>query len=167
MLARWRAYQALGKRIWIYRRTLHSRFVFYLVSLFGVLTSAVLVLLLLSGFLNPLDHELEKFMDYELQNRRQSLERQMDTLAAHGVNFSKQLSETILWTLQQQGTTLEQLNGHPKLLQNIQHNAYHVVYDTMEKASCSGAFYLLNASVDPKEKTAAHHNTYNLSLIHI
>ena len=161
MLARWRAYQALGKRIWIYRRTLHSRFVFYLVSLFGVLTSAVLVLLLLSGFLNPLDHELEKFMDYELQNRRQSLERQMDTLAAHGVNFSKQLSETILWTLQQQGTTLEQLNGHPKLLQNIQHNAYHVVYDTMEKASCSGAFYLLNASVDPKEKTAAHHNTYN------
>ena len=161
MLARWRAYQALGKRIWIYRRTLRSRFVFYLVSLFGVLTSAVLVLLLLSGFLNPLDHELEKFMDYELQNRRQSLERQMDTLAAHGVNFSKQLSETILWTLQQQHTTLEQLNGQPKLLQNIQRNAYHVVYDTMEKTSCSGAFYLLNASVDPKEGAAAHHNTYN------
>ena len=91
MLARWRAYQALGKRIWIYRRTLHSHFVFYLVSLFGVLTSAVLVLLLLSGFLNPLDHELEKFMDYELQNRRQSLERQMDTLAAHGVNFPNSL----------------------------------------------------------------------------
>lgn len=161
MLARWRAYEALGKRIWMYRRTLRSRFVFYLVSLFGVLTSAVLVLLLLSGFLNPLDHELEKFMDYELHNRRQSLERQLDDLAAHGVNFSRQLSETILWTLQQQHTTLEQLNGQPKLLQNIQRNAYHVVYDTMEKVSCSGAFYLLNASVDTKARATTHHNSYN------
>ena len=147
MLARWRAYQALGKRIWMYRRTLRSRFAFYLVSLFGILTSAVLVLLILSGFLNPLDHDLEQFMAYELRTRRQTLERQLDNLAAHGVNFSQQLSEAVVWTMKQQGSSLEQLNGQPKLLQHIQMNAYDLVLDTMEKANCSGAFYLLNASV--------------------
>ena len=161
MLARWQAYQALGKRIWMYRRTLRSRFAFYLVSLFGILTSAVLVLLILSGFLNPLDHDLEQFMAYELRTRRQTLERQLDNLAAHGVNFSQQLSEAVVWTMQQQGSSLEQLNGQPKLLQHIQMNAYDLVLGTMEKANCSGAFYLLNASVVQEKNGGVSYDTYN------
>ena len=147
MRTRWQAYQAFFKRILFARRTLRSRFALYLISLFGILTSAVLVLLLLSGFLNPLDHDLEQFMDYELKNRKHSLERHLDSLAAHGINFSQQLSEAIVWSMQQQNLTLQQLNGHPKLLQRIQMNTYDIVTDAMQKTSCSGAFYLLNASV--------------------
>ena len=59
MRARWQAHLALFKRILLERRTLRSRFAMYLVTFFGILTSAVMVLLILSGFLNPLDHELE------------------------------------------------------------------------------------------------------------
>ena len=69
MLTRWQAYEDFFKRILLERRTLRSRFAMYLVTLFGILTSAVMVLLILSGFLNPLDHDLEKFMDYELWPR--------------------------------------------------------------------------------------------------
>lgn len=147
MRTRWQAYQTFFKRIFFERHTLRGRFALYLVSLFGILTSAVLVLLILSGFLNPLDHDLEQFMDYELKNRKHSIERQLDNLAAHGINFSQQLSEAILWTIEQEHSSLEQLNGQPQLLKNIQLNTYDIIRDAMEKTSCSGAFYLLNASV--------------------
>lgn len=160
MLTRWQAYEAFFKRILLERRTLRSRFAMYLVTLFGILTSAVMVLLILSGFLNPLDHDLEKFMDYELNNRRQDLKRQMDNLAAHGINYSQQLSEAILWTMEQHNISLQQLNGQPHILQAIQTNAYDIVHDAMEKTSCSGAFYLLRASVGP-QKQGEQSTTYN------
>lgn len=160
MRARWQAHLALFKRILLERRTLRSRFAMYLVTFFGILTSAVMVLLILSGFLNPLDHELEQFMDYELNNKRQSMERNMDNLAAHGINFSQQLSEAILWTMAQHNVTLKQLNNKPELLQAIQANSYNIVEDAMSKTSCSGAFYLLNASV-AQEKKGEHPRTYN------
>lgn len=115
MLTHWQAYEAFFKRILLERRTLRSRFAMYLVTLFGILTSAVMVLLILSGFLNPLDHDLEKFMDYELNNRRQEFERQMNKLAAHGINYSQQLSEAILWTMEQHNLSLQQLNGQPHI----------------------------------------------------
>ena len=160
MRARWQAHLALFKRILLERRTLRSRFAMYLVTFFGILTSAVMVLLILSGFLNPMAHELEKFMDYELHNKSQSMERQMDNLAAHGINFSQQLSEAILWTMAQHNVTLKQLNNKPELLQAIQANSYNIVEDAMSKTSCSGAFYLLNASV-AQEKKGEHPRTYN------
>ena len=152
MLTRWQAYEDFFKRILLERRTLRSRFAMYLVTLFGILTSAVMVLLILSGFLNPLDHDLEKFMDYELNNRRQELKRQMDNLAAHGINYSQQLSEAILCTMEQHNLSLQQLNGQPHILQAIQTNAYDIVHDAMEKTSCSGAFYLLRTSVGPQKQ---------------
>ena len=133
MLTRWQAYEDFFKRILLERRTLRSRFAMYLVTLFGILTSAVMVLLILSGFLNPLDHDLEKFMDYELNNRRQELKRQMNKLAAHGINYSQQLSEAILCTMEQHNLCLQQLNGQPHILQAIQTNAYDIVHDAMEK----------------------------------
>ena len=160
MLTRWQAYKAFFKRILLERRTLRSRFAMYLVTLFGILTSAVMVLLILSGFLNPLDHDLEKFMDYELNNRRQEFKKQMDNLAAHGINFSQQLSEAILWTMGQHNMTLQQLNGHPRILQDIQANSYDIVNDAMEKTACSGAFYVLHASVTP-QKQGEQSTTYN------
>ena len=160
MLTRWQAYKAFFKRILLERRTLRSRFAMYLVTFFGILTSAVMVLLILSGFLNPLDHDLEKFMDYELNNRRQEFKKQMDNLAAHGINFSQQLSEAILWTMGQHNMTLQQLNGHPRILQDIQANSYDIVNDAMEKTACSGAFYLLHASVTP-QKQGEQSTTYN------
>ena len=160
MLTRWQAYEDFFKRILLERRTLRSRFAMYLVTFFGILTSAVMVLLILSGFLNPLDHDLEKFMDYELNNRRQEFKKQMDNLAAHGINFSQQLSEAILWTMGQHNMTLQQLNGHPRILQDIQANSYDIVNDAMEKTACSGAFYLLHASVTP-QKQGEQSTTYN------
>lgn len=160
MLTRWQAYEAFFKRILLERRTLRSRFAMYLVTLFGILTSAVMVLLILSGFLTPLDHDLEKFMDYELNNRRQELKRQMDNLAAHGINYSQQLSDAILGTMEQHNLSLQQLNGQPHILQAIQTNAYVIVHDAMEKTSCSGAFYLLRASVGP-QKQGEQSTTYN------
>lgn len=160
MLKRWQAYEDFFKRILLERRTLRSRFAMYLVTLFGILTSAVMVLLILSGFLNPLDHDLEKFMDYELNNRSQEFKKQMDNLAAHGINFSQQLSEAILWTMEQHNLSLQQLNSQPHILQAIQTNAYDIVHDAMEKTSCSGAFYLLRASVGP-QKQGEQSTTYN------
>ena len=85
----------------------------------------------------------------------------MDNLAAHGINFSQQLSEAILWTMEQKKVSLQQLNGKPQLLQAIQTNSYDIVADAMSKTSCSGAFYLLNASVAQEKRGGEPPKTYN------
>lgn len=54
------------KKIWQSRRSLRSRFVYYLASLFLVGVTSLLLLLNAIGVLQPLNYDLERFMNYEL-----------------------------------------------------------------------------------------------------
>lgn len=148
-----------SKRIWQTNRSLRGRFVIYLTSLLLVAASALLLLLNVVGILQPLNYELERFMDYELDARASDIERQMSSLAAHNTDLAQQLGREIEQVMDAHnlGSNYAALNNKPELLAEIQERSYSVLTSKMQQSPCSGALYLVNASVNTKRKE----QTYN------
>ena len=147
------------KKIWQSRRSLRSRFVYYLASLFLVGVTSLLLLLNAIGVLQPLNYELERFMDYELDAHTNDIKRQMDSLAAHNTDLSQQLANEIEQTMYMfgLGTDFAKLNDNPQVLSAIQERSYNVLTSKMQQSPCSGVLYLVDASINTKTPT----KTYN------
>ena len=140
------------KKIWLQNRSLRGRFLLYLFSLVSVLISALLLLLGILGIVRPLDYDFEQYLDYELNFRSNSLSRQMNALGAHGMDLSEQLAYDIEAALNTQGLStdmsIEALNNQPEVLYAIQSATYNTLAEKMQASFCSGALYLVNASVN-------------------
>ena len=147
------------KKIWQSRRSLRSRFVYYLASLFLVGVTSLLLLLNAIGILQPLNYELERFMDYELDAHTNDIKRQMDSLAAHNTDLSQQLANEIEQTMYMfgLGTNFAKLNDNPQVLSAIQERSYNVLTSKMQQSPCSGVLYLVDASINTRTPT----KTYN------
>ena len=147
------------KKIWQSRRSLRSRFVYYLASLFLVGVTSLLLLLNAIGILQPLNYDLERFMDYELDAHTNDIKRQLDSLAAHNTDLSQQLANEIEQTMYMfgLGTDFAKLNDNPQVLSAIQERSYNVLISKMQQSPCSGVLYLVDASINTKTPT----KTYN------
>ena len=154
-----KVFPAQQKKIWQSRRSLRSRFVYYLASLFLVGVTSLLLLLNAIGVLQPLNYELERFMDYELDAHTNDIKRQMDSLAAHNTDRSQQLANEIEQTMYMfgLGTDFAKLNDNPQVLSAIQERSYNVLTSKMQQSPCSGVLYLVDASINTKMPT----KTYN------
>lgn len=140
------------KKIWLQNRSLRGRFLLYLFSLVSVLISALLLLLGILGVIRPLDYDFEQYLAYELNFRSNSLSRQMNALGAHGMDLSEQLAYDIEAALNTQGLSadmsIDALNNQPEVLYAIQSATYNTLAEKMQASFCSGALYLINASVN-------------------
>ena len=147
------------KKIWQSRRSLRSRFVYYLASLFLVGVTSLLLLLNAIGVLQPLNYDLERFMDYELDAHTNDIKRQLDSLAAHNTDLSQQLANEIGQTMYMfgLGTDFARLNDNPQVLSAIQERSYNVLTSKMQQSPCSGVLYLVDASINTRTPT----KTYN------
>ena len=147
------------KKIWQSRRSLRSRFVYYLASLFLVGVTSLLLLLNAIGILQPLNYDLERFMDYELDAHTNDIKRQLDSLAAHNTDLSQQLANEIEQTMYMfgLGTDFAKLNDNPQVLSAIQERSYNVLTSKMQQSPCSGVLYLVDASINTKMPS----KTYN------
>lgn len=124
--------------------SMRRRFFLYILS---IITSIVLVLLLLLnvfGVLRPADSELERALKQQLDNTADILDNEMEQLAAVAVAFSNELSECIA----AQDTPFDELRNDPDALQKLQSDTYNTVYNHMRRAECSGAFYILDTTVN-------------------
>ena len=147
------------KKIWQSRRSLRSRFVYYLASLFLVGVTSLLLLLNAIGILQPLNYDLERFMNYELDAHTNDIKRQLDSLAAHNTDLSQQLANEIEQTMYMfgLGTDFARLNDNPQVLSAIQERSYNVLTSKMQQSPCSGVLYLVDASINTRTPT----KTYN------
>lgn len=147
------------KKIWQSRRSLRSRFVYYLASLFLVGVTSLLLLLNAIGVLQPLNYDLERFMNYELDAHTNDIKRQLDSLAAHNTDLSQQLANEIEQTMYMfgLGTDFARLNDNPQVLSAIQERSYNVLTSKMQQSPCSGVLYLVDASINTRTPT----KTYN------
>lgn len=147
------------KKIWQSRRSLRSRFVYYLASLFLVGVTSLLLLLNAIGVLQPLNYDLERFMNYELDAHTNDIKRQLDSLAAHNTDLSQQLANEIEQTMYMfgLGTDFAKLNDNPQVLSAIQERSYNVLTSKMQQSPCSGVLYLVDASINTRTPT----KTYN------
>lgn len=140
----------IGKEIWHNKRSMRGRFIIYLLSLVLLAGSAMLILLNVIGIVQPPSHDIDRFLEYELNTRTNDIKRQMNALAAHNIDLSQQLQNDIDRVMLEQGiyNNYDALNNNPEALTAIQQATYQTLAAKMQQAPASGALYLLNASVN-------------------
>lgn len=140
----------IGKEIWHNKRSMRGRFIIYLLSLVLLAGSAMLILLNVIGIVQPPSHDIDRFLEYELNTRTNDIKRQMNALAAHNIDLSQQLQHDIDRVMLEQGiyNNYDALNNNPEALTAIQQATYQTLAAKMQQAPASGALYLINASVN-------------------
>lgn len=140
----------IGKEIWYNKRSMRGRFIIYLLSLVLLAGSAMLILLNVIGIVQPPSHDIDRFLEYELNTRTNDIKRQMNALAAHNIDLSQQLQNDIDRVMLEQGiyNNYDALNNNPEALTAIQQATYQTLAAKMQQAPASGALYLINASVN-------------------
>ena len=140
----------IGKEIWHNKRSMRGRFIIYLLSLVLLAGSAMLILLNVIGIVQPPSHDIDRFLEYELNTRTNDIKRLMNALAAHNIDLSQQLQNDIDRVMLEQGiyNNYDALNNNPEALTAIQQATYQTLAAKMQQAPASGALYLINASVN-------------------
>ena len=128
--------------------SLRRRFVLYVTS--AIVTSVVLLLLLLSlfGVLNPVNSRIDAHLDDQLDNHVVQMERDVDKLAAYSLSFSEQMEAVIEDYLTEHDLSFGDLTNDIDALTALQVKAFGTVYTNIRIAPCSGAFYILNTTVN-------------------
>lgn len=134
----------IGKEIWHNKRSMRGRFIIYMLSLVLLAGSAMLILLNVIGIVQPPSHDIDRFLEYELNTRTNDIKRQMNALAAHNIDLSQQLQNDIDRVMLEQGiyNNYDALNNNPEALTAIQQATYQTLAAKMQQAPASGALYL-------------------------
>lgn len=88
----------IGKEIWHNKRSMRGRFIIYLLSLVLLAGSAMLILLNVIGIVQPPSHDIDRFLEYELNTRTNDIKRQMNALAAQLGSSCRMISTALCWS---------------------------------------------------------------------
>ena len=132
--------------------SMRKRFILYIISAISMLLALVLVLLNLFGVLNFGRHRLLEMLDYQVTSSSINIEHDFDDLAAYAVSFAEQLESELHHYLTDNGISFEDLENNPVALNELQSQLYDTVYLNMQLSPSSGAFYLLNTTVNSNSK---------------
>lgn len=123
-----------------------------------ILTVGFMMLFILSftGAFSNQERRLQECLEYQLEYLDVSLSRQLDDLTAQSITLSKQLSNEITQLLEVNGMTVSELDNQPELLEKLQFAMYEKLYTTLQVCECSGAYFLLDATVNTEAENAGH-----------
>lgn len=137
--------------------SMRRRFVTYIISAIALVLFLILLLLSLFGVMNPANGQIVNVLDAQLSSYASSIEHDYNEVAAHTLSFSKQISDHVEAFLEENQYAFEDLKDDANALSDLQSNLYSTVYLNMQLAPASGAFYILDTTVNGQ----AHPQFYN------
>ena len=140
--------------------SLRKRFLQYIVSAVATILALTMVLLNLFGFINSANVQIMRDLDAWLTNSADSIEQDCDDLAACAISFSHQLESQIQNFLVEQQLQVDDLQDNTQARTDLQQKLYDTVYLNMQVAPASGAFYILNTTVNSASETPLFNGIY-------
>lgn len=140
--------------------SLRRRLTVYLVALCCAVALLSFFMLNLLGLVNPIEHQLEDTLVQQLNTTTALILHDADDAAAWGISLSEKISATVGNVLHAHQLSLADLRNNEPVLTEIQSNAYASVYTHMQLATCSGAFYLLNTTVNDALPEQSYNGLY-------
>lgn len=128
--------------------TMRRRLLGYLFALCSFVALLGFFMLNLLGLVNPFDRELENALIRQLDTTTAHILHDADDTAAWGLSLSEEISAAVDNALKAHRLSFEDLRNNETVLTEIQRNAYNSVYTHMQLTTCSGAFYMLNTTVN-------------------
>lgn len=140
--------------------SLRRRFLLYIISTIATFLALTMVLLNFFGFLNPANVQIMRDLDTWLANCADSIDHDVDELAACAISFSQQLETQIQSYLIDHQLQFEDLRDNTQELADLQQQLYGTVYLNMQVAPASGAFYILNTTVNSASEVPFFNGIY-------
>lgn len=141
-------------------RTLRGRLAVYFVLLLCCFATGAILLLSLLGVLNPEDKNVQTAMDYELKSAAVKVNEEVDKTAAIGISLSREISEIVERKLLARQIEFKDLNNNPEALEDVQAAIFGSLRRNLHMSSCSGAFYMLDATVNSNVPDKTNHALY-------
>ena len=140
--------------------SMRRRFYFFIISAIAIVLSLILLLFNLFGIMNPTNRQIIEILDTQLLSYTDNIRDDYNKIAAHAISFSEQLETSIQHYLTKNNLTFENLKDNPDALADLQNNLYDVVYLNMQLAPSSGAFYILDTTVNSHSATPYYNGIY-------
>ena len=140
--------------------SMRLRLALYLISALVMLMSLILLLLNYFGILNPVNRQIMDGMEVQLSGYARDVERVYDKIAAYAISFAEQMESEIQNYLSDNGITFDDLENDTQAITDLQCKLYDTVYLNMQLTPSSGAFYLLDTTVNSKTATPYYSGIY-------
>lgn len=140
--------------------SMRRRFYFFIISAIAIILSLILLLFNLFGIMNPTNRQIIEILDTQLLSYTNNIKDDYNKIAAHAISFSEQLETSIQHYLTENNLTFEDLKNNPDTLADLQNHLYDVVYLNMQLTPSSGAFYILDTTVNSHSETPYYNGIY-------
>ena len=128
--------------------SMRRRLIIYLSAIMLFLALLLVMLLFLFGTIDPINAEMEWALASQLENSVYNIEQQSSNQAAYALVMSRQLTTAIRGELTASGITFDELRNDSDALTSVQSSLFEIVYNSMLRVPCSGAFCFLNTTVN-------------------
>jgi len=140
--------------------SMRRRFYFFIVSAIAIILTLILLLFNLFGIMNPTNRQIMEILDTQLLSYTDNIKDDYNKIAAHAISFSEQLETSIQYYLTENNIAFEDLKNNPQILADLQNDLYDTVYLNMQLAPSSGAFYILDTTVNSHSETPYYNGIY-------
>lgn len=140
--------------------SMRRHFYFFIISAIAIVLSLILLLFNLFGIMNPTNRQIVEILDTQLLSYADNIEDDYNKIAAHAISFSEQLETSLQDYLTNNNLTFENLKNNSTALADLQNYLYDVVYLNMQLAPSSGAFYILDTTVNSRSETPYYNGIY-------
>ncbi len=140
--------------------SMRRRLAVYLILLCCAVALLSFFVLNLLGLVSPIDRQLESALVHQLDSTTGHILHDADDTAAWGLSLSESISAAVGDVLREHQMTFEDLRNNEAVLSEIQSSLYGDVYTHMRLATCSGAFYMLNSTVNDALPEKSYNGLY-------
>ena len=140
--------------------SIRRRFVAYIISAIALVLLLILLFLNLFGIMNPAGAQIMNVLDAQLSTYADSIKRDYDKAAAHAISFAEQLEAELQSFLTEQNLLFDHLKNNAEALSVLQGELYDTVYLNMQLAPSSGAFYILDTTVNSRSEDPLYNGIY-------
>ena len=140
--------------------SIRRRFTAYIISAIALVLSLILLLLNLFGIINPAGAQIMDVLDTQLLSYADHIERDYDKAAAHAISFADQLEAKIQDYLTENNLAFGELKNDASALSALQKELYAIIYLNMQLTPASGAFYILDTTVNSRSQEPLYNGIY-------
>lgn len=134
--------------------TLRFRLLIFLLLLVLTMAAGIIAILIITGVFSAGITESKERVQSALAHSNEDISTKYGQLSLEAVEFSEVLAQSLEDKLTKRGLTIDTLSDSPKQLEEIIAELYDTTFYSLEKSKCSGAFFILDATVNPTLQNA-------------
>ena len=134
--------------------SMQRKLTLYFVCMVLIVFAAAVILINMAGAMPGSERNLGEALTVQHQNTVSAMTKQVDILTARSISLSEEITRTMEQVLIRHGKAFQDANDDPQLILDLEDSLYGSLETVLRSNACSGAFFVLDATVNSKTKNA-------------